>query len=106
MQVSQIVVLATNSGTCRNTSLCFPVAAVVNVHPHHILGSCSVVYDLGTLDDSIRTKISAALAGKQLPNKRPFHQVGAGITIDGLEGTSVQLVLADPVVDRVNFDDS
>lgn len=73
------------------------------MHPHHIRGRFIVVNDLGTLDDSIRTKISAAFAGEQFSNKGPFHQVGAGITIDGLEGTSVQFVLANPVVDRADF---
>lgn len=93
------------------------------MHPHHVFAGGLVVNDLGPLDDPVWTKVPAALPREQFSYICPFHQILhvstvrpwllgkivaylAGVTVDGLESAPVELVFADPVVSRVDFDDS
>ena len=106
MEALQVIVLPTNTGGCRHSSLCLAIVAAINVHPHDIFACGFVIDDLWALDDSVGTQISATLTRQQLSNEVPFDQVGARIAIHGLESASIKLVFTDPVIHTTDFDNA
>jgi hypothetical protein len=75
------------------------------MHPHNVLATRIVIYDVRTFDDAVWAEIARGLEREEFIDESPLHEISRGITVDGLEGTAVELVLADPVVDGIYFDD-
>lgn len=104
METTLVGIAPANGGTDRDTDFSFRIAGVVNVHVQNILPCTRIVDDLvegdmkrrvvtwrrriylGSLYDTIRSEVTAALKRQKRPDICPFNKIGRRVAVDALEG--------------------
>ena len=65
------------------------------MHPHNPLPRSAVIQHVWSLHDPTRSQVAGGLEGQELVDECPGYEIGRGIAVDGLEGTAIEVILAD-----------
>lgn len=101
-QGASLTILSTHTVSSGNAYFRIAIVAAIRMKPEHVLAGLIVEYDLGPLNDAVRSQVPAAGPGEQRADVLPLHEIIAGIAIHILKRRAAGFVFANEIEGTIN----